>query len=162
MSRHARRLALIAACLLAAPVTAQPRPPQAPAEASKGMASGFIDIAPPAGEGPVRLAVSQLVRIGRLEGETVIDTTAFVQQRTPEAGSSLAQRVAAAGVRLVQLTDPGGQRTWIAADKVVLVRETESRHAAGTRAAIILTGLRYTRDVAVKESVAEVMAALAR
>ena len=32
----------------------------------------------------MRLAVAQVVRIGRLEGETVIDTTAYVQQRTLE------------------------------------------------------------------------------
>ena len=122
----------------------------------------FIDLAPPAGQGPVRLAVAQVVRIGRLEGETVIDTTAYVQQRTPEPMESLVRRLAAAGVRLVPLTDPSSQRTWVAADKVVLVRGSEARHAGGARAAIVLVGLRYTRDVAVQETVEEVMAALAR
>jgi hypothetical protein len=44
----------------------------------------------------------------------------------------------------------------------VLVRGSETRHAAGARAAIVLVGLRNTRDVAVRETVDEVMAALAR
>ena len=38
----------------------------------------------------------------------------------------------------------------MAADKVVLVRQSEARHAGGARAAIVLVGLRYTRDVAVR------------
>ncbi|WP_431269173.1 hypothetical protein [Dankookia sp. P2] len=122
----------------------------------------FIDLAPPAGQGPVRLAVSQVVRIGRLQGETVIDTAAWVQQRTAEPMDSLAHRLAAAGVRLVPLTDPSGQRTWLAADRIVLIRGSEARHAAGARTALVMVGLLYTRDVAVRETVEEVMAALAR
>ena len=122
----------------------------------------FIDLAPPAGQGPVRLAVAQVVRIGRLQGETVIDTAAWVQQRTTEPMEGLIRRLTAAGVRLVPLTDPSGQRTWLAADRIVLIRGSEARHAAGARTALVMVGLLYTRDVAVRETVDEVMAALAR
>ncbi|MFC7477673.1 hypothetical protein ACFQS7_25160 [Dankookia sp. GCM10030260] len=152
-----RRIPVLAVLgLLAGPVSA------APDQVFATPSGPFIDLAPPAGSGPVRLAVGQVVRIGRLEGETVIDTTAYVQQPTPEAMESLVRRLAATGARLVPLTDPSSQRTWIAADRVVLVRGSETRHAAGARAAIVLTGLRNTRDVAVRETVEEVMAALAR
>jgi hypothetical protein len=122
----------------------------------------FIALAPPAGQGPVRLAVAQVVRIGRLQGETVIDTAAWVQQRTTEPMESLVRRLDAAGVRLVPLTDPSGQRTWLAADRIVLIRGSEARHAEGARTALVMVGLLYTRDVAVRETVDEVMAALAR
>ena len=122
----------------------------------------FIGLSPPAGQGPVRLAVAQVVRIGRLQGETVIDTAAWVQQRTTEPMESLVRRLTAAGVRLVPLTDPSGQRTWLAADRIVLIRGSEARHAAGARTALVMVGLLYTRDVAVKETVEEVMAMLAR
>lgn len=148
--------ALAVLCLLAYPAEA------APDQLLVTPGGSFIDLAPPAGQGPMRLAVGQVVRVGRLDNETVIDTTAYVQQRTPEALDSLVRRLGAAGVRLIPLTDPSNQRTWVAADKVVLVRGSETRHAAGARAAIVLVGLRYTRDVAVRETVEEVMAALAR
>ena len=124
--------------------------------------SGAFALAPPAGQGPVRLAVAQVVRIGRLQGETVIDTAAWVQQRTTEPMESLVRRLAAAGVRLVPLTDPSGQRTWLAADRIVLIRGSEARHAEGARTALVMVGLLYTRDVAVRETVDEVIAALAR
>ena len=75
---------------------------------------------------------------------------------------SLVRRLAAAGLRLVPLTDPSGQRTWLAADRIVLIRGSEARHAAGARTALVMVGLLYTRDVAVKETVEEVMATLAR
>lgn len=148
---------LLAALLLVAPPASA-----APDQTLVTPAGTFIDLAPPAGQGPVRLAVAQVVRIGRLQGETVIDTAAWVQQRTPEPLDSLVRRLMAAGVRLVPLTDPTSQRTWLAADRIVLIRGSEARHAAGARAAIVMVGLQYTRDVAVRESVEEVMAALAR
>jgi hypothetical protein len=44
----------------------------------------------------------------------------------------------------------------------VLVRDSQDRHAAGGRAAIVVVGLRFGTDVAVRESVAEVLAALGR
>ena len=122
----------------------------------------FIALTPPAGQGPVRLAVPQVVRVGRLRGETVIDTAAWVQQRTTEPMEGLVRRLGAAGLRLVPLTDPSGQRTWLAADRIVLVRGSEARHAEGARTALVMVGLLYTRDVAVRETVEEVMAALAR
>lgn len=122
----------------------------------------FLELVPSGGRGAVRLAASQVVRIGRAEGYTVVDTAAYVQQRTVEAAESVARRVAATGHRLVPLTDPSGQRCWVAADRVVLVRNSEERHAAGARAALVLVGLRFGQDVAVRESVEEVMAALAR
>lgn len=149
-----RRLLAALLSTLAGPLAAQP--------ATETPYGRFIEIAPPVGQGPVHLAVSQVVRIGRLEGETVIDTTSYVQQRTPEATDRLARRLAEAGVRLVALTDPSGASTWVAADRIVMVRGAEQRHAAGARATLVMVGLRYTRDVAVKESVEQVMAALAR
>jgi hypothetical protein len=125
-------------------------------------AGAFLEIIPTGGHGPVRLAAAHVVRIGRAEGYTVIDTAAYVQQRTVEAAESVARRVLATGHRLVPLTDPSGQRCWVAADRVVLVRNSEARHAAGARAALVLVGLRFGQDVAVRETVEEVMAALAR
>lgn len=122
----------------------------------------FLDIVPSGGHGPVRLAAGQVARIGRAEGATVIDTAAYVQQRTVEPAESVARRVAAAGVRLVPLTDLNGQRIWVAPDRVVLVRASEARHAAGARAALVLVGLRFGQDVAVRETVEEVLAALSR
>jgi hypothetical protein len=43
---------------------------------------------------------------------------------------------------------------------VVAVRASNDRHAAGARTAIIMVGLRYNTDVAVRESVEEVMTLL--
>lgn len=149
-----RPLALL--LLLAGPAAAQP----APDLVTPG--GTFLELVPTGGHGPVRLAASQVVRIGRAEGYTVIDTAAYVQQRTVEAPDSVARRVAATGHRLVALTDPSGQRCWVAADRVVLVRGSEERHAAGSRAALVLVGLRFGQDVAVRETVEEVMTALAR
>ncbi|MDO9711406.1 hypothetical protein [Paracraurococcus lichenis] len=153
-STLSRRAVLALALLLPGLAVAQPEPEPA--------AARFLEIVPTGGHGPVRLAVSQVTRVGRAEGYTVIDTTAYVQQRTVEAPDSVVRRVAAAGQRLVALTDPSGQRTWVAPDRVVLVRESEARHAAGARAAIVLVGLRFGQDVAVRETVDEVMAALGR
>ena len=135
--------------------------PAQPAADRTGPAGSFLEITPSGGHGPVHLSALQVIRIGRAEGQTVVDTAAYVQQRTVEPVDSIARRVAAAGVRLVALTDLGGQRTWIAADRVVLVRGSEERHAAGARAAVVLVGLRFAQDVAVRETVEEVMAALA-
>ena len=60
------------------------------------------------------------------------------------------------------LTDLNGARTYLALDRIVLVRGSEERHAAGARAAIVVTGLRFATDVAVRETVAEAMAAIGR
>ncbi|MEO3471947.1 hypothetical protein AAFN86_08785 [Roseomonas sp. CAU 1739] len=120
----------------------------------------FIEISPGPGGRPVLIAPSQVVRIGRAEGFTVVDTTAWVQQRTVEPLESVARRIAATGQRLVPLTDLNGQRIYIAADRVVLIRDSQERHAAGARAAIVLVGLRFNTDVAVRETVEDVMAAL--
>jgi hypothetical protein len=119
-------------------------------------------VVPTEGRAAVLLAAAQVVRIGRAEGQTVIDTAAWVQQRTVEPIDSVARRVMDAGQRLVPLTDLGNGRIWLAADRVVLVRGSEDRHATGARAAIVMVGLRFGTDVAVRETVAEVMAALGR
>lgn len=142
-----RHAIAILALLLAQPVLARP---------------AFIDLLPAAGGQPVHIAASQVVRVARAEGHTVVDTTAWVQQRTVEGVEAVARRLEAAGQRLVPLTDLGGGRIFLAAERVVLVREAHERHAAGARAAIVMVGLRFGTDVAVRESVAEVMAALAR
>ena len=84
------------------------------------------------------------------------------RQRTVESVEAVARRLAAAGLRLVALTDLRDARTYVAADRVVLVREPYEQHAAGARAAIVVAGLRFNTDVAVRETVEEVMAALAR
>lgn len=122
----------------------------------------LIEIQPTEGRASVWLAPAQVVRIGRAEGQTVIDTAAWVQQRTVEPVDVVARRIAEAGQRLVPLTDLSNGRIWIAADRIVLVRDSQDRHAAGARAAIVVVGLRFGTDVAVRESVAEVMAALGR
>jgi hypothetical protein len=122
---------------------------------------GFLEIVPTEGRATVRLAVAQVVRVGRVEGATVIDTAAWVQQRTVEPVDSVAQRLSAAGRRFIPLTDLANGRIYLAADRIVLVRDSGERHAAGARAAIVMVGLRFGTDVAVRESVAEVMALLA-
>lgn len=120
----------------------------------------FIDIQPAEGSAAVRLAALQVVRIGRVEGRTVIDTAAWVQQHTSEPAEALARRLAAAGLRLIPLTDLSGARIFLAADRVVLVRAANERHAAGARASVVMVGLRFGTDVAVREPVDAVMAAL--
>jgi hypothetical protein len=122
----------------------------------------FIEIVPTEGRATVHLAASQVVRIGRAEGYTVIDTTAWVQQRTVESIDAVARRLEAAGQRFVPLTDLANGRIYLAVDRIVLVRGSEERHASGARAAIVMVGLRFNTDVAVRESVDQVMAALAR
>jgi hypothetical protein len=62
----------------------------------------------------------------------------------------------------VALTDLSNARIYLAADRVVLARASQERHAAGARAAIVMVGLRFNTDVAVRETVEEVMAALRR
>jgi hypothetical protein len=127
------------------------------------VAGVFIEVIPTEGRAPpVRLAAAQVVRVARVEHHTIIDTTAWVQQRTIESVEAVARRLTAAGQRLVALTDLSGARIYLAADRVVLVRESQERHAAGARAAIVLVGLRFNTDVAVRETVEEVMAALRR
>lgn len=122
----------------------------------------FLEIVPTEGGPPVHVAASQVVRVARAEGRTIIDTTAWVQQRTVEPVDSVARRFSEAGQRLLPFTDLTNGRIWLAADRIVLVREAHERHAVGARAAIVMVGLRFGTDVAVRESVAEVMAALAR
>jgi len=123
---------------------------------------GFVEIVPTEGGGRVALAVSQVVRVGRAEGHTVIDTTAWVQQRTVESVDSIARRLTEAGLRLIPLTDLSNARIYLAIDRIVLVRDSGDRHAATARAAIVMVGLRFNTDVAVRESVEEVLAALGR
>lgn len=128
-----------------------------------GVAAGaFIEIVPTEGRPTVRLAAAQVVRVARVENHTIIDTTAWVQQRTIEPVEAVARRLTAAGQRLVALTDLGNGRIYLAADRVVLVRDSQDRHATGARAAIVMVGLRFNTDVAVRETVPEVMAALGR
>ncbi|HEV7266003.1 MAG TPA: hypothetical protein VGN83_13950 [Falsiroseomonas sp.] len=148
---------MIRRCLLALPAilwlgvaTAQEGPP------------AFITLQPTEGSAPVHIAPAQVVRVARAEGRTIIDTAAWVQQRTVEPVDAVARRLEAAGQRLLPFTDLGGGRIWLAADRIVLVREAHERHAAGAGAAIVMVGLRFGTDVAVRESVAEVMAALRR
>jgi hypothetical protein len=143
-----RRIALLLALAGAPALAAEP--------------AAFLDILPSNGGAPVRLNARQVVRLARLEGTTILDTTAFVQQRSSEPLEALAQRLVAAGLPLVPLTDLNGARTYLALDRIVLVRGSEERHAAGARAAIVVTGLRFATDVAVRETVAEAMAAIGR
>ena len=160
MRIHPALLALVLLCLAGVPGAAAP-------EAMFATPGGlFIEVAGPVVDGqvqpPVKIAISQIVRIGLLERETVIDTTGYVQQKTSDPADTVARRVAAAGIRLIQVTDALGQRTWVAANWVVIVRAAQVGHPAGTRTSITLPGLRFARDVAVRETVEEVMAALAR
>ena len=130
--------------------------------AGAASAEAFLEISPGPGAPRVLVAVGQVVRIARVEGFTVIDTTAWVQQRTVEPVDAVARRLTAAGQRLIALTDLNGQRIHLAADRVVLVRDSQDRHAAGARAAVVMVGLRFNTDIAVRETVEEVMAALHR
>ena len=159
-SRRALALAAAAAGLSAGVAAAQGAPERAPAGAAP--VGAFIEVVPTGGRAPVRIAAAQVVRVARADGYTVIDTTAWVQQRTVEPVEAVARRLAAAGQRLVALTDLRDARTYLAADRVVLVREPYDHHAAGARAAIVMVGLRFNTDVAVRETVEEVMAALGR
>jgi hypothetical protein len=151
----ARRLVLGAGALLALGAAAAAQDLSAVATAS-----AFIDIVPTEGRLPVRLSATHVVRIGRVESHTVIDTTAWVQQRTVEPVETLARRVIAAGQRLIALTDLNGSRIYLAVSHIVLVRESQARHAAGARAAIVMVGLRFNTDIAVRETPDEVMTAL--
>jgi hypothetical protein len=144
-----RARAAIGALLLASAAAAEPAP-----------VPGFIPLIPAEGHEAVWLAPSQVVRVGRVEGFTVLDTAAWVQQRTVEPADSVARRLMEAGQRLVPLTDLNGRRIWLAAERIVAIRESQDRHAAGARAAIIMVGLRFNTDIAVRESVEAVMAAL--
>lgn len=152
--------ALAATALLpsATPAARQDAPPPA----GEPAAPGFIQVIPTEGRAPVRVAAAQVVRVARADGYTVIDTSAFVQQRTVEPVEAVARRLAAAGHRLIALTDLRDARTYLAADRVVLVREPYEQHAAGARAAIVMVGLRFNADVAVRETVEQVMSALER
>jgi hypothetical protein len=147
--------------LLAAAAAASALPAVTAAE-DAATAGAFVQVIPTEGRAPVRLAAAQVVRVARAEGYTVIDTAAYVQQRTVESVEAVARRLAAAGLRLVPLTDLRDTRTYLAVDRVVLVREPYEQHAAGARAAIVMVGLRFNTDVAVRETVEEVMTALGR
>jgi hypothetical protein len=74
----------------------------------------------------------------------------------------VARRLEETGLRLLPLTDLNGRRIWLVADRIVLVRDSQARHAPGARAAIVMVGLRFGFDVAVRESVPEVMEGLRR
>jgi hypothetical protein len=161
--KRALLAAFAAASLPAAELSAQQvAPPPPPLAGEPRGADAFIQVIPTEGRAPVRVAAAQVVRVGRAEGYTVLDTTAYVQQRTVEPVEAVARRLAAAGQRLIALTDLRDTRTYLAADRVVLVREPYEQHAAGARAAIVMVGLRFNTDVAVRESVEQVMAALER
>ena len=163
--RRALFAAFAAASLPTAEPAAQqvaPTPPPPPLAGEPRAADAFIQVIPTEGRAPVRVAAAQVVRVGRAEGYTVLDTAAYVQQRTVEPVEAVARRLAAAGQRLIALTDLRDTRTYLAADRVVLVREPYEQHAAGARAAIVMVGLRFNTDVAVRESVEQVMAALER
>lgn len=140
-----RRAALLA--LAALPAAAQP---------------AFIEVPPAEGERAVALAVAQVVRVGRLQTVTVIDTMSYVQLQTRESAESIARRLAAAGLALAPLTDLAGARTWVAVDRVVSIRPADARHAPGARTSLIMSGLRFTTDFAVREPMEEVMASLRR
>jgi hypothetical protein len=157
MTRWPRLLATVAAAAVPAAVWEQDAPRSSPPPHH-----AFVEIIPSDRHGPVQLAPAHMVRIARVESYTMIDTTAWVQQRTIEPVDVVAARLAAAGLRLVALTDLGGGRVHLAADRIVLVRDSEARHAAGARAAIVMVGLRFNTDVAVRETVAEVLAAIRR
>ncbi|MCW8088483.1 hypothetical protein [Sabulicella glaciei] len=133
-----------------------------PDSSNNASPSGFIEITPAEGRAPVHLATSQVVRVGRVENHTTIDTAAWVQQRTIEPAEALAGRLRNAGQRLVTLTDLNHGRVYLALDRIVLVRESNERHAAGARAAIVMVGLRFNTDIAVRETAQDVMAAIRR
>ena len=122
----------------------------------------FIEIIPTEGRAPVHLSTAQVVRLGRVENFTTIDTAAWVQQRTTEPVEAIARRLRDAGQRLVALTDLSHGRVYLALDRIVLVRDSHERHAAGARSAIVMVGLRFNTDVAVRETSQEVMAAIRR
>jgi hypothetical protein len=122
----------------------------------------FIEIVPTEGRAPVHLSTAQVVRLGRVENFTTIDTAAWVQQRTTEPVEAIARRLRDAGQRLVALTDLSHGRVYLALDRIVLVRDSHERHAAGARAAIVMVGLRFNTDVAVRETAQDVMAAIRR
>lgn len=122
----------------------------------------FIDVPPAEGDRAVALAVAQVVRVGRLQNLTVIDTMSYVQLQTREPAEGVARRLAAAGLALAPLTDLAGVRTWVAIDRVVSVRPADVRHAPGARTSLIMSGLRFTTDFAVRESMDDVMAAIGR
>jgi len=125
-------------------------------------AGTFIEVVLIEGRTPVWISAAEVVRVARVENQTVLDTTAWVQQRTNEPVEAVARRLAAAGQRMVSLTDLSNARIYLAADRVVLVREAKERYAAGARAAVVMVGLRYNSEVAVRETAEEVMATVRR
>lgn len=158
-----RRSAMIALGVIVMVATLQVAAAQAQGEAAGHAAPGrFIEVVPTEGRAPVHLAASQVVRVGRVENFTTIDTAAWVQQRTTEPVETLARRLREAGQRLIALTDLNHGRVYLALDRIVLVRDSNERHAAGARAAIVMVGLRFNTDVAVRETVQDVIAALRR
>lgn len=96
-----------------------------PAVAQTAGPGTFISVVSTEGHAPVKLAVAQVVRVGRVDGYTVIDTAAWVQQRTVEPAEAVARRLTAAGQRLVTLTDLSNTRVWLAIDRVVIVRDSQ-------------------------------------
>jgi hypothetical protein len=159
--RHLGAAAMLFAVVLA-PAALFPAALAQPNPASHPPPAHFIEIIPTEGRAPVHLATSQVVRLGRVENFTTIDTAAWVQQRTTEPVEAIARRLRDAGQRLVALTDLNHGR--------VFWRSTGSSWSAsltnGTppapRAAIVMVGLRFNTDVAVRETAPDVMAAIRR
>jgi hypothetical protein len=129
---------------------------------SSALPGRFINLITTEGRAPVHLAAPQVLRVGRVENLTTIDTAAWVQQRTTEPAEAIARRLRDAGQRLVALTDLSHGCVYLALDRMVLVRDSHERHAAGARAAIVMVGLRFNTDVAARESAHDVMAAIRR
>jgi hypothetical protein len=63
-------------------------------------AGSFVEVTPTEGRAAVWIAPAHVVRVARVEGYTVIDTTAWVQQRTVESVEAVARRFIAAGQRM--------------------------------------------------------------
>jgi hypothetical protein len=154
------RVVLAVAALVALSTGAEAQSP--PGSLPGAPAGRFIEIILTDGRAPVWIAASEVVRVAEVGNQTVLDTTAWVQQRTDEQVEPVARRLAATGLRLVPLTDLNNRRVYLAADRVVIVRGSQERYAAGARSAVVMVGLRYNTEVAVRELPEEVVAAVRR
>jgi hypothetical protein len=145
-----RAVLLLALLLCQAQGPAPPNPP------------GFIDVVAYDNRRIVHIAAHQVTRIFHNEESTLIDTGGFARQRSLEPVDVVARRVIAAGRRMIALTDPSQQRIWLAAEAIIVVRESRENRAEGGRTAVSVVGLPLSRDLAVRESVDEVLAAIRR
>ena len=100
---HATSMAIALSTAVAAQGVPGPR-----ADVTSGV---FVEVVPTEGRTPVWIAAAQVVRVARVEGHTVIDTSAWVQQRTVEPVEVMVRRLREAGQRLVALTDLSNTRT---------------------------------------------------